>query len=87
MTTREQFTEDVIYCLTDEEVATIFGVTKSELEEGTWNQNLEFAYNEYATEIEYAEEQEQEYKPHNEMSCDLTGYCSGTGCPNYWKCH
>ena len=87
MITREQFIDDVDNCLTETDVATMFGVTKQELENDMWNQNLEIAYNEYATEIEYAEEQEQEYEPHNEMSCDLTGYCSGTGCPNYWKCH
>lgn len=86
MTTRKQFIDDVVYCLKDEEVATMFGATKQELEEGTWNQNLEYAYNEYVSQIE-AEQEQEDYEPHDERCCDLTGYCSGTSCPNYWNCH
>lgn len=86
MITREEFSQDVVDCLRDDEVATIFGATKQEIEGGLWNQNLEIAYNQYVTEIEYAKEQEQN-EPHDEMNCDLTGHCGGTGCPNYWKCH
>lgn len=28
----------------------------------------------------------EEYEP-QEMTCDLTGYCGGTSCPNWYKCH
>lgn len=91
-TTRNEYMEMCGYCLSEEECMQLFNRTKDDLLEGTavWNESLEYAYNEWVSEEEYAEthECEDEYVPHynDNMYCDDTGYCSSS-CPNYYKCN
>ena len=92
-TTRNEYMEMCGYCLSEEECIKLFDRTKDDLLEGTatWNEALEFAYNEWICEEEYAAEHENDEDDivkgfNNNMPCDDTDYCSSS-CPNYYKCH
>ena len=56
MITREEFVEECIYCLGEEQCNRLFDCTVEEMENGIWNMALEFAYNTYCSELEYEEE-------------------------------
>ena len=50
MTSREEYAEMVCYNISEEDILRLFGITKDEVENGKWNQNLEIAYSEYLQE-------------------------------------
>jgi hypothetical protein len=49
-----------------------------------WTPNLEEAYQEALAELIEQYEDEDDYE--SNMPCDFSGYCSGTNCPNFYKC-
>ena len=55
-----------------------------------WNETLERAYNdriEADRDFEECEEFINEFDDYeSNMPCDFSGYCSGTNCPNFYKC-
>lgn len=101
MTTREEFVDFCVECLTDEECVKVLAHTKEELEHFDtlkWDMTLETAYNLFLSasgmtdELEEDEEEkdvDDEYVAefNKNTYCDTFGVCGGPQCPNYYECH
>ena len=93
MTERKEFYEMVVGALRDDEFERIFGEKPVDImdfdynfDKVHWNQNLEYAYNDFIAGEEYEDDYDESYADISNMYCDDTGYCSSS-CPNFFKCH
>jgi hypothetical protein len=87
--TRKEYYKMAVNVLTTEEFVKKFDFEPVDFEELVWDYNLETAYNEYMAYLDDDDLQEdfEEALISGNMFCDDTGFCSGSSCPNFYKCH
>lgn len=90
--TRKEYYKMVVNALTTEEFVKKFDFEPVDFEELVWDYNLETAYNEYMAYLDDDDLQEDfenalEDDYNSNMFCDTTGFCGGSSCPNFYKCH
>ena len=90
MLSREEYAVFVSENLSDSECRRLFNVSQAELASGepTWNEALEYAYNEYAAEEEEAEDlMFIKDEVCTVMPCDMNGVCAGINCTRFNLCN